>query len=1289
MKIDLIIKDDNDVWQYLEVNDNDIVMTKTFSDMEDPASIDAAYTLNCDLPFTKHNTDILGSLYRLDYVKGNQTFDQRQKYKCKVLHNEEVIYEGDFVLDRTIIGDDITNNVFNCTIYDELYSVFKKLDYEIANPAESYDGMTDKRININVIDTILTPQLAVNSWKNSGCLNNVMSYTNGVCDYRLKSLNTENEVCSFFGFLPTYRTNDDIDTEKYLVTNNDGTAKFSNVFDSIEVPLSEIYGNFPHNIYPECTQQVWKSYDLKPYVWYSSYIQFIISEIYRVTGYKVDMTTDFFNPNNPYYKNLIRTLKYAKTDADGNTGSWKTISTMDNTWKPIQMTNDADTYRPASRTISAGADTRIHFNTAQLDENKKYRLVFNADATVMNKMDTRKSFRNCDARINKYCQAYANVTFKGYENTTHSTAYGSFFKDFNFYMEDCRHKGGNVYKNIEMKRVTQNIRNTDYENHTSWITFPNSMSNYFYFDNNGNLVAGLDYSGNILGNDTIKPDSSPMTISRVMTKQEIQDFIQHNVDCIEYDIFHSYGRYSGANFVAEPQYHFTRTMMRFTNISMELQEYQDPKVTIQDLFGDDFNILEEFTKFIKVFNLVCKLDVPNNKIILYERGEYFNENNDGRTGWEDKIEDWTEYINIQENLEHTAILSDYKDLLFTYEDRDTANNVKSRAESSYNAGTTTYDLALPVNTDSKNYLEGLYNSYIGIVEANWLYDCYLPPHSRTKHPKAKTPAIYIDNNGGGEALEDVDGQLLFRMEDNYQPSDYKEGYNDKGFSVASDTPYEIENDKKFMPFLYKATTYYEYIEESDELPRVNIYYPKDINAGTSYCSEWVDRIGNAAPNPMAFGVFDMWHRQWNDLLYGYPQHLVPSIKLTAYFHIPLEVYKQFDFSHLIKIENNIYLVLKIDEYCFGNEVMKATLLQLRGVNNLIGIDPVFDNEYLIVTPNRFALSPAPTTPKQIQYFVYSSNMSAVTETQLTKPNWIATWNVVSSVTVSPTIRQITVEYTTNSNYPTTKQAYTGATEYEDTDNLMTDTVEISNVVRGINVIDDTITVDPTHTMIPNNTNSNSILYTVTTVMPFKVMTTNGNVLNNPSYSVNQIDSSTYEVTVTFHNTTGAAGVQQSLVFYNTANNTATATVERDFDHQISIIPEKDGDDKLFLFDYTSLNDPLWSNFDFTIRANFNFVIGDWITTMTDGAVNEQCWDKSQGDIELWDVTGTHTKLPDPFQGAKNTVYKLRWRYPRKKSSNHPNYAGLFRIDCTDGGHPFRKQINVGAYLLNNGQTQPQ
>lgn len=50
MKIELIIYTDNNEWVNLDVRDTDITMTKTFSDLEDPSSIDAAYTLNCTLP---------------------------------------------------------------------------------------------------------------------------------------------------------------------------------------------------------------------------------------------------------------------------------------------------------------------------------------------------------------------------------------------------------------------------------------------------------------------------------------------------------------------------------------------------------------------------------------------------------------------------------------------------------------------------------------------------------------------------------------------------------------------------------------------------------------------------------------------------------------------------------------------------------------------------------------------------------------------------------------------------------------------------------------------------------------------------------------------------------------------------------------------------------------------------------------------------------------------------------------------------------------------------------------
>lgn len=1271
MKIELIIYTDNNEWVNLDVRDTDITMTKTFSDLEDPSSIDAAYTLNCTLPFTKHNQDVLGNLYRLDYVKGSVSYDQREKYKCRVLHNEETIYEGDFVLDRTIINDDISHNEFQCTIYDEMYSMFKKLDYPISNPNESFDG-SDKFQNINAIDTLLTPQLVAKSFKVASSLNDIFSYTNGQCDYKLKDFVEEDDVIQAFGFLPTYRKNDDITEGELFISNFQGTGKGIGWGEAVKKP-TDMSPQFPHNIYPECLLQTWKAYNCKPYIYYSAYLQFIFSEIYRVTGYKVDMGTDFFKPTNPYYSNLIRTLKYPKTNDDGNIGGWTTISTNDVDFSDYKMFAEASTYNPATRTISADSSTRIHIDPDDLDLNKKYRIVFNANVTIFNKMANNAVFSSdVDARINKYCQAVLTANVKAHSNTS-TISVGA--RTDCYYMTDCRHKEHSHTAGFELPRVKQKFSTNDWKNQDSYITFPNSMKNYFYFQN-GKVIAGLDPSGSKLDSDAIQADSVLFSLNVPVQKTLLQQMILDGTDRLQYDLIFKYDQYSGANFVAEPQFHFNTTTMRLSNIQMVLQMYEEPKVSFKDFFGDDFNILERFTEFIKIFNLVCDLDTYNRQIHLYERGEYFNVNDDGRTGWQDKVEDWSKYINIQEDLEHTAILSDYKDLLYTYEDRDTANNTESRNESSYNAGTVKYDLALPVNTETKNYLEGLYNSYIGKVKGNWLYDAIIA-HDRTAHPDNLTPAIYIDVDENGDALEDVDGQLLFRMDNNYLPSDYVNGSNTRRFMIVSDTPYEIEEGSKYMPYIEYSPTRYQFLAESDELPRVSIYYPKDKMAGTSYCSEWIDKIGNKLPNPMAYGVHQIWHKYWNDLLYGYPQYLVPSIKMTAYFHIPMDVYKSFDFSHLVMIENNLYLVLAIDEYCFGNEVMKATLIQLRGVSNLDSIDPLFGSEYLRVSPKRISL-PKANTPKQFTYTVYSHNMSAVTATEETKPNWISTWSVIDTTDITPTMRRITVSYTTNSNYPTVKAPYTTATTYEDSEIYLTDELLISNVPSNEIDIDNEIDVTPTHTLIPNDTNANSIAYIVNTNVAFDTVTTNGSVITNFSYSVNQIRLGQYAVTVFFNNTVGQAGQTQTLTFSNKAGQTATATVERDFEHIVTVIPEKNGDANLFLLDYTNLTDPLMSEFHFYIKTNFKFTFADWNDTMYDH--NQICWDKNVGDMELYE-SGNKVDW-QTFIGQNNTLYHFYLSYPRKKGGNTGDYAGALVLNCIDG-HPYRKVINVSAQIVNN------
>lgn len=205
--IQLIILNENDEWRELDIKDVDIVLHKAFQNLEDPSTIESAYTLNVNLPFTKHNNEILGDIYTLDFSlpPGNYEFDQRKRYKFNLLHDNEVLFNGDFVLNNIIINSDQSKNIYNATLYDEMFSVFKKLDYEISNPPETDDSAIatyagkNKYYNINALDFQASPKNATRTWE-CGAQYNSLMYSDSV--ERLYIPN-DDELFKYGGFIPT------------------------------------------------------------------------------------------------------------------------------------------------------------------------------------------------------------------------------------------------------------------------------------------------------------------------------------------------------------------------------------------------------------------------------------------------------------------------------------------------------------------------------------------------------------------------------------------------------------------------------------------------------------------------------------------------------------------------------------------------------------------------------------------------------------------------------------------------------------------------------------------------------------------------------------------------------------------------------------------------------------------------------------------------------------------------------------------------------------------------------
>lgn len=1312
----LVLNIDND-WKALDIKNVDIVLHKAFADLEDPASIESAYTLNVKLPFTETNINILGDIYRLDFrrVTTNITFDQRQKYKFKLLNEEEIIYEGTFVLDSISICADSNENQFNVTLFDEMYNVLTRLDYTLGEPADSWEDLpasypSDKLCNITAFDTQLTSKSVTNSWKYGCTFTDAIHKTDGEYDYYLSVGYTPETIANVIGFLPTWKKADNFDYTRIALPDLDGKTVTNNL------TFRELYDQYPEE-FPEFTLETWKSHNCKPYIYYHNYVEFLICEIYRTTGYKVNLTDrDFFQIGNPYWANLIRTLNYVSVAEENEFTYDFTYLQSDD----VLFTNAVRNKQDASMSLmSYQTDasnkienlTRIYLDHNNLHVGGKYRVKWAANANVLLEIDKDQVFPlERKVRLNRGLDLKAEYTIGFYDASNNLITTKNY--EQNIVSDNSWWLDENLPDMITVDGYKYDWRTIYFNTPIPYAVLPTNEDSIYYVDSTSHTD---DMTADTQMGMIVKKPNTFINIGFELDLDdtEISSLISGHVAYYRVTPVFTPSVKHAVNDYFEPVTYFETMRLSLHNFEGGLLSYNKGQISLHNLLGADTNILTSFTDFLKTFNLVCQMDYKTRTIDIFNRGEYFTKfidkdgNTDASKGWRDNVENWTDYIDFSEVIDTTEITSQYKDIVYTYEQRDDYYNTTCRNDLNLENHSMKVELPFTANTETYSYLPGQYNScYTNLKEfaIDFFYD-YMKIPAIAPHTK-KYP-LYVDVDQDGNSLEEVSGQLLFRNWSDLPYTWFKEGQNNSLVWVSDRSDFEREqNMDQHLMFRNAYKDNYSFASYSTSYPAVGYYfygntsdtdsYEKLVsNMNDIYSSEWSNLGCGYTGSNKVNTLYSVFHEKWNELLYGEGNKLV-----QATLHVPLHVYKNFRFNHLAAIENNLYLVLSIDEYDFRNTVMRVKLLQINNYNVLNNMDRDWkDREYLVVSPKLLAL---PRVASTVPVDIIASEPGTISTadgkapTQIDRPDWIGTLSLDAS-TFTQGVTTVNMTYTTNSQYPVTQDIMRKTLFASLDSSNLEQYVSVTNVPEED--ITDTLVVTPTTYLSPNeNGQQVTVVYDVTSVTrPSASLTVpHLNVLTNITIApASKTAPNKWIITLYGLSTEGTAGETMTVNFSNTFGNTASSTITRDvkpFEHITELTTYNGNTGNFWTWDYTSIEELATgcraeSEFAFDIRTNYNAEISPFGLTMYDSRLEEYCYN-TKCDIWLFDETDPDNPVKygpdDTVSLSSNKIYKFRFTYHRRYLSNDVTYNGFLHVRCVDShGDSYLHPIRITANIRNN------
>ena len=278
-------------------------LTKVFDDLTNPTKIIADFSKTIAIPITKANSLIFGSIYKLDraLVGGGALnigvfFDPTRKFLFKLVYNSDVIMEGYGKMNNV-------EGAYNVTIYGKIGEVFQEMqklsynaaDFETEAEREKYFLRNPLTYNLTMDRNLIkasfdatTPQLA-------------MYDANGniICD--------DTDIIGYCITNKGYNPNFDSKQVEYFEGGELITKSLIKQIEEYYPSLTNIEAVLGNGVLDREYNE-YRSYYQKPYVYFNKIVQQVIEQMKTLTDYTIELDSDFFKENNPYWSKLVYML---------------------------------------------------------------------------------------------------------------------------------------------------------------------------------------------------------------------------------------------------------------------------------------------------------------------------------------------------------------------------------------------------------------------------------------------------------------------------------------------------------------------------------------------------------------------------------------------------------------------------------------------------------------------------------------------------------------------------------------------------------------------------------------------------------------------------------------------------------------------------------------------------------------------------------------------------------------------------------------------------------------------
>ena len=899
------------VWRQLDFEDVNMSLNFNVVNLMNPAKYRTEFSKTVDLPLTKANRIAFGFTERLDSMQ-TTSLSLARGIPARVFNDGDLIFDGKYAVTKVDVAEEkISGNLYG--VINDWYNKMMALNFSNGFP--------------EVLDSefAISKETVYDSWTKNPNTRNVNLVLPGQTGY---------SPHDFIGFAPTINGEVNNFDSKSLTWGSGSSRKIGKVWEAWSMTDAQVSDATSLCENPSERQMMqYRSYNQKPYFYFDKLCQLVR----KVANERDDLPTidldyNWFNNNNPYYKNVVYLLPNLVSDTEDSHSQKYTIdlsvanmySSMNETTLSFNNGN-VKTYmyeQPFEKTANANDphnvvhDGRIHGTGSEVHLSVKFN-VANMPFTAINNWTNWGSIPQWpNAKVKMYGSIKLRVELR----------YGN---------------GTSVVPDSTKDIATWNSSNSECS--VSLSQGPNGTNSHKY----SWTLTGGTYTYNF--NDVLASGSEwRLYVGLVFTPASYIDYLSSG-SFTYWTLWHqatSY-KYAGGDYVNYSDNIFANATRSNTKITGTNWSGRTPAnmfyvesarsgrhLQIGDIWKSDNenSPFKVFVKYCKMMNLVFDYDQYQNKLNILPREKFFL-NSITRDG--NLIADWTDRVDWGKDVSFKPIQWEKKYIMFNYEKVD-ADRLKDFSEKyGYGYGTKKITTMYDYNSEEEELFtdNDKINASAEMSEYMFtLWDVYKTATDVGYSPEAKLPAEAFIINKKAKDSADTENCFFFRGNNsswssavNYTPGNTQ--YS--GIWITDDSHEEIRQDT----FCYQVV----WSSNEDTWNAKRCYtrpvFTKFNNGVCLHFSNPVEDYFN--PTVVSRNDNDIYNVRWKDFIeetYNEQNKL-----MTCKMYLSPTDYQSIKNGKFVRIDNVIYLVNAIKDYNpakYG--LTQVELLQVSDLSAYIG-----------------------------------------------------------------------------------------------------------------------------------------------------------------------------------------------------------------------------------------------------------------------------------------------------------------------------------------------------------------